>query len=84
MSGLVRVITPEGRPTQTGGAAPAPMPETLHANWRNLIEYCRQNPFVSMRLNIADGVPMSAEEVVPTLRFDKPDPRGRMARPGSG
>lgn len=41
----------------------------VHENWLELIEYCQKRPHVSMRLNVADGVPVSAEEVVPHIRF---------------
>jgi hypothetical protein len=70
--------------SQSSDSATRPASETLHSNWRSLIKYCEENPFVSMRLNIANGVPASAEQVVPTLRFDKPDPRGRSIPPSSG
>jgi len=83
VSGPVRVVAEKDR-AQGISALPGPLPGADHPNWRSLIEYCQRNPFVSMRVNFANGVPVSAEEVVPTLRFDKPDPRGRPIRPSSG
>lgn len=83
MSGPVRVVTEKDQ-TATQAAPPRALTGADHPNWRSLIEYCQRHPFVSMRVNFANGVPMSAEEVVPTLRFDKPDPQGKLVRPGSG
>jgi len=61
----------------------AAQPGGLHPNWMNLIKFCSENPFASLRLNIADGVPVSAEDIVPHLRFDRPNPRGSARRPST-
>jgi hypothetical protein len=82
VSGPVRVLEDNDQ-GQSVSPLPGPLSGADHPNWRSLVEYCQRNPFVSMRVNFANGVPVSAEEVVPTLRFDKPDPRGKAVRPGS-
>ena len=56
--------------------------ETGRCQWRDLIEFCSENPFVSLRVNVANGAPVSAEEVVPQLRFGKGHPRGTQSSNG--
>jgi len=84
VSGTVRVAAQQPGIPQSGNGIPEAVLKSLPQNWRSLIEFCQQNPFVSMRLNVANGVPVSAEEVVPALRFSNPDPRRGQMRPGSG
>jgi hypothetical protein len=52
-----------GRPSEGQG---------LHQNWRNFIDYCREKAYLTLRLSIDGGVPVSAEEVVLKVRFDTP------------
>lgn len=52
--------------------------EVVHPNWLELIAYCQKRQHVSMRLNVADGIPVSAEEVVPHIRFGNSTRRGRI------
>jgi len=42
----------------------------LHANWQRLIQFCTVRRHMTLTLNIADGVPVSAEQALEKIRFD--------------
>ena len=54
----------EGRSLHPGRA------ESLHPNWQRLIRLCASRRHLTLTLNIADGLPVSADQAVEKIRFD--------------
>lgn len=43
----------------------------LHPSWHRLIAFCKANPFCRLeKLDIRDGLPVSADKAMNHLRFD--------------